>query len=159
MWTAWHSPSSLTQLETHQIPYTDSVGVLDTPRDITTVRPVVGNSRTGGGLITTEANSVLFTGFGFVLGSSTVQQVQIRLTVGRVSRIQDRLIQLYYITPQGTNLADPAAGDEHVYTHDAVLGIAYDSADFGCVIDLAAHRHYPSSNNIVIRSVHMRLML
>ena len=159
MWTAWHSPSSVTQLETHQIPYTDSVGVLDNPRDITTVRPVVGNSRTGGGLITTEANSVLFNSFGFVLGSAVVQQVQIRLTVGRVSRIQDRVVQLYYITPQGANLADLAAGDEHVYTHAAVPGIAYDSVDFGCVIDLAAHRHYPSSNNIVIRSVHMRLLV
>jgi hypothetical protein len=135
------------------------VGALDTPRDIITIKPVVGNSRTGGGLITTEANSVLFKHFGFVLGSAVVQQVQIRLTVARVSRIQDRVVQLYYITPQGTNLADLAAGDEHVYTHDAVLGIAYDSVDFGCVIDLAPHLHYPSSNNIVIHSVHMRLML
>ncbi len=159
MWTAWHSPLSLTQLETNQISYTDGSGILDTPRDITTIKPVVGNSVTGGGLITTEANSVLFKSFAFAVGSATVQQVQIRLTVSRVSRIQDRVIQLHYITPQGTNLADLAAGDEHVYTHAAVPGIDYNSTDFGCVIDLAPHLHYPSANNIVIRSVHMRLML
>lgn len=157
MWTTWHSPLSLTQLETNQINYTDGAGALDRTQDITTIKPVVGNSRTGGGLITTESNSVLFSQFGFQVNSASVQQVEIRLSVARLSRIQDKLIQLYYVTPQGDNLADLTAEDIHVYNTLALPNIDYTSVAFGCVIDLAPHKHYPSSNNIVIRSVSMRL--
>lgn len=159
MWTAWHSPSTLTQLETDSISYTDGFGALDNPQQLTSLAPVVGNSRTGGGLITTEVNSVLYKGFAFAIGSATVQQVEIRLQVSRLSRIQDRTIQLYYNVAQGENLADLSAEDSHVYNTAAPSGIDYNSMDFGCVIDLAPHRYYPSNNTIVIRDVSMRLLL
>ena len=81
------------------------------------------------------------------------------LTVTRLSRIQDRTVQLYYNAPIGANLADLTAGDVHVYTASAVPGVDYSSVNFGCVIDLGPHQSYPSNNTIVIRSVAIRLDL
>lgn len=159
MWTHWHSPSAVTQLETDQIPYTDGFGALDNPQLLTSVSPVVGNSRTGGVIVTTQPNSVLYSGFGFGIGSVVPQQAEIRLLVSRLSRIQDKTIQLYYLGTQGENLADLLAEDSHVYNTVAPSAIDYNSSSFGCVIDLAPHRYYPSNNTIVIRDVSVRLLL
>lgn len=159
MYTAWHTPQSLTQLETDQVNYSDGAGVLDDPQLVHTVRPVVGNAQSNGTLVTQEANSLLFKQFGFAVNSAAVTQVQIRLTVARLSRIQDRTIQLYSNGLVGENLADVAAGDVHVYTAPAPLGVDYNTPDFGCVIDLAPHRLIPSNNSIIIRDVSMRLLL
>lgn len=159
MWTTWHFPNQLTQLETSQIDYTDNVGILDNPRDITTIKPVTGNATSNGSLVLAEANSVVFKDYGFDIGSSTVAGVEIELNVARLSRIQDRTIQLYMNEPIGANLADVAAADIHVYASPALTGIDYASANFGCVIDLAPHKLIPSSNTIIIRSVGIRLNL
>jgi hypothetical protein len=159
MWTAWHFPQQLNQLETTQIDYTDNVGVLDNPLDITTVRSVVGNATSGGSLVLTEANSVVFKDYNFDIGSRTVVGVEIELTVSRLSRIQDRTIQLYWNEPIGDNLADLTAADVHVYASPAIPSIDYASANFGCVVDLGPHRSYPSNNTIVIRKVGIRLDL
>lgn len=159
MWTTWHYPTQLTQLETSQIDYTDGVGILDNPRDITSVKPVVGNATSNGSLVLAEANSIVFKDYGFTIDSSLVTHVEIQLNVARLSRIQDRTIQLYMNEPIGANLADLTAADIHVYTVPAIAGIDYTSAQFGCVIDLAPHRFIPSSNTITIRSVGIRLQL
>jgi hypothetical protein len=159
MWTTWHFPRQLAQLETTQIDYTDNVGVLDNPLDITTVRSVVGNATSGGSLVLTEANSVVFKDYNFNIGSRTVAGIEIELSVSRLSRIQDRTIQLYWNEPIGDNLADLTAADVHVYTSPAIPSIDYASANFGCVVDLGPHRSYPSKNTIVIRTVGIRLDL
>jgi hypothetical protein len=159
MWTTWHFPNQLAQLETLQIDYTDNVGILDNPRDITTVKPVTGNASSNGTLVLAEANSVVFKDYGFDIGSSTVANIEIQLNVARLSRIQDRTIQLYMNEPIGANLADLTAGDVHVYASTALSGINYNSANFGCVVDLAPHKLIPSSNTIIIRSVGIRLDL
>ena len=159
MYTTWHYPRQLNQLETTQIDYTDGSGILDTPRDITTVKPVVGNATSNGSLVLAEANSVVFRDYGFDIGSSTVAGVEIQLSVARLSRIQDRTIQLYWNEPIGANLADVTAGDVHVYSSPHIAGVDYASVNFGCVIDLAPHRLIPSNNSIIIRTVGIRLDL
>jgi hypothetical protein len=159
MWTNWHFPNQLNQLETTQIDYTDGSGILDHPRDIVTVKPVVGNATSNGSLVLKEANSVVFKSYGFAVDSSLVTSVEIQLSVARVSRIQDRAIQLYMNEPIGENLADVTAGDIHVYTSPAIVGVDYNSVNFGCVIDLAPHRLIPSNNSIIIRTVGIRLLL
>jgi hypothetical protein len=159
MWTNWHFPRQLTQLETTQIDYTDNVGLLDNPRDITSIEPVVGNATSGGALVITEANSVVFKDYGFNIGASTVTAVEIELTVSRLSRIQDRVVQLYWNEPIGENLADLTAADVHVYASPAIPSVDYNSAQFGCVVDLGPHRSYPSNNTIIIRTVAIRLDL
>jgi hypothetical protein len=159
MWTNWHYPNQLNQLETTQIDYTDGSGILDHPRDIVTVRPVVGNATSNGSLVLKEANSVVFKDYGFAVDSATVTHVEIQLSVARVSRIQDRAIQLYWNEPIGDNLADLTAADIHVYATQAIPGVDYTSAQFGCVIDLAPHKFIPSNNSIIIRTVGIRLQL
>ena len=159
MYTNWHFPRELSQLDTDQVAYTDGQGLLDTPQDIITTTSVRGIAAAGGGLLTREANSIIFRNYGFVVGTSTVQAVEIQLTVTRLSRIQDRTVQLYWNAPIGANLADLTAGDVHVYTSPAVPGVDYSSVNFGCVIDLGPHQSYPSNNTIVIRSVGIRLDL
>jgi hypothetical protein len=166
MWTPWHFSRQLRQLTTDQISYTDSVGPLDTPKDITSVGSVRGNAAAHGGLITVEANSLVFRDYGFVLGADIVVGIEIQLSVTRLSRIQDRLIQLYTGSEAvGANLADDTAGDVQVYggvlARWQVDGIVldYTSPQFGCVIDLGPHQRYPSNNTITIHSVAMRLDL
>jgi hypothetical protein len=159
MWTPWHFPRDVAQLETNQVAYTDGVGVLDTPQDIITTTSVRGNAAAHGGLLTREANSLVFRNYGFALGAGTVQAVEIQLSVTRLSRIQDRTVQLYWNEPIGANLADLAAGDVHVYASPALVGVDYAHPNFGCVIDLGPHQSYPSNNTIVIHSVAMRLDL
>ena len=159
MLTPWHFPRNLSQLATDQVAYTDGVGALDTPQDIITVTSVRGNAAAHGGLLTREANSLVFRNYGFSIGASTVQAIEIQLSVTRLSRIQDRVVQLYYNAAIGANLADLTAGDVHVYTASATPGVDYSSVNFGCVVDLGPHQSYPSNNTIVIRSVAMRLDL
>ena len=159
MLTTWHFPRAVSQLDTNQVAYTDGVGALDTPQDIITVTSVRGNAAASGGLLTREANSLVFRNYGFSIGASTVQAIEIQLSVTRLSRIQDRTVQLYYNAPTGANLADLTAGDVHVYTASAIPGVDYASVNFGCVVDLGPHQSYPSNNSIVIRSVAMRLDL
>lgn len=166
MWTSWHFSRQLNQLTQDQVAYTDGVGVLDTPQDITSVGSVRGNAAAHGGLITVEANSLVFRDYGFELGAGTVVGIEIQLSVTRLSRIQDRLIQLYTGSEAvGANLADDTAGDVQVYggalARWQVDGIVldYTSPQFGCVIDLGPHQRYPSNNTITIHSVAMRLDL
>lgn len=159
MWTNWHFPRELSQLDTNQVAYTDAVGLLDTPQDIITTTSVRGIAAASGGLLTREANSIIFRNYGFTLGTGTVQAVEIQLSVTRLSRIQDRVVQLYYNAATGANLADLTAGDVHVYASPALVGVDYAHPNFGCVIDLGPHQSYPSNNTIVIRSVGIRLDL
>jgi hypothetical protein len=165
MWTPWHFPRDVSQLETNQVAYTDGVGVLDTPQDIITTTSVRGNAAAHGGLLTREANSLVFRNYGFALGAGTVQAVEIQLSVTRLSRIQDRTVQLYWNEPIGANLANDTAGDVQVYGGDlarwqiSTMVVDYTSPQFGCVIDLGPHQRYPSNNSIVIHSVAMRLDL
>jgi hypothetical protein len=159
MWTTWHFPQQLAQLNTDQVSYTDGQGQLDTPQDITTTTSVRGIAAAGGGLLTREANSIVFQDYRFDTGVSTVVGIEIELRVTRLSRIQDRTIQLYTGTAIGANLADLTAGDVHVYASPAVPGVDYAHPNFGCVIDLGPHQSYPSNNTIVIRSVGIRLDL
>ena len=165
MYTAWHTAGELAQLETDSVAYTDNDGALDRVTDITTVLPLQGNAMSNGVLITREANSLVFSRFGFAIGTATVVGIEIALHVARLSRIQDRTVQLYMAQPTGANLANVAAEDVAVYggdlaTWDIVNTVMdYASTAFGCVIDLAPHRLYPSRNTATIRSVAMRLQL
>ena len=165
MWTPWHYPQQISQLTQDQVAYTDGVGPLDTPRDITSVGSVRGNAAAHGGLITVEANSLVFRDYGFVLGADIVVGIEIQLSVTRLSRIQDRVIQLYTGSAVGANLADLTAGDVQTYGGDLAKWqventvLDYASPLFGCVIDLGPHQRYPSNTTITIHSVAMRLDL
>lgn len=165
MWTSWRSPTEITEQPQGQISYTDGLGPLDSPRDLTTVRPLTGVTSTGTGrLLTVEANSLLFTAFGFDTGTYTVQGIEVQLVTQRLARIQDRVVQLHYQQLVGNNLADLAAEDlQHYGSADNLWGLdqalPWNSSQFGVVIDLQPHTSIPSNNTALIFSVSMRLNL
>jgi len=164
MWTSWRSATIVTQTEQNQIAYTDGSGPLDSPRDLTTVQPLRGIHTGTGQLLTNEANSLLFSGFGFVVGSDTVQGIEVMLTTQRLARIQDRVIQLHYQQLVGSNRANLSAEDLQLYgSADDLWGLdqalPWDHSQFGVVVDLQPHISIPSNNTALIFAVAMRLNL
>ncbi len=161
MWTNWHTARIIERLENSQIDWTDYSGELDQTRDIISVAPLRATSLSTGALTRQEANSLVFRNFGFDPDLSVVG-IELRLIVDRVARIQDRTIQLYYEGALGHNLADPLSENEQVYGGD-LWGLseplAWDSDQFGVIVDLQPHQGYPSSNPVVIRRVELRLNL
>jgi hypothetical protein len=158
MWTNWHAARIVERLETSQIDWTDYSGLLNQTRDIISVAPLRSTSTSTGAMTRQEANSLVFRDFGFT--AVNVQAVELRLSVDRLARIQDRTIQLYYQGAQGRNLANPLSENQQVYGGDLwglTEPLIWTSADFGVIIDLQPHQTYPSSNPVVIRSVELRL--
>jgi hypothetical protein len=164
MWTSWHSATQITQLEQDQIAYTDGAGPLDNPRDLTTVQPLRGIHTGTGRLLTSEANALLFSGFGFDTESYTVQGIEVQLNTQRLARIQDRTIQLHYQQAQGVNRANLLAEDvQHYGSADDLWGLdqalPWSMPQFGVVVDLQPHVSIPSNNTVLIYSVSLRLNL
>ena len=164
MWTAWRAARSITQLEQNQIAYTDGQGLLDRTTDVITVDYLSGNQTSRGQLVTVEANSLLFSDFGFSIGSATVSGIALWLETQRLSRIQDRVIQLYAGGAVGLNRANYSAEDSQLYGGESDLwGLIdlpnFDDPAFGVIIDLQPHRVMPSANPAIIRRVSMRLWL
>jgi hypothetical protein len=164
MWTSWRSATQITEQPQGQISYTDGAGPLDNPRDLTTVKPLTGIHTGTGQLLTSEANSLLFSGFGFDTGSYTVQGIEVQLTTQRLARIQDRTIQLYYQQLRGSNRANLSAEDLQLYGSSQDLwgldqALPWSNPQFGVVVDLQPHVSIPSNNTALIYSVSMRLNL
>lgn len=161
MWTNWHAARIVERLESDQVDWTDYAGQLDVARDIITVLPLRATSTSTGALTRQEGNSLVFRNFGFDPGL-TVMGIELRLTVDRVARIQDRTVQLYYQGSQGRNLANPLSENEQVYGGD-LWGLSeplpWDDQGFGVIIDLQPHESYPSSNPVIIRRVELRLRI
>lgn len=162
MWTTWRTASRVEEINQGQISYTDGSGPLDATTNIITVRPARGNYSTRG-LVTEEPNGLIFSNFGFDVSGSVIG-VELRLETQRLSRIQDRTIQLHYNGLLGQNQARDLAEDSQVYgSADSLWGIEsfdqWSSADFGVVIDLQPNIYIPSNNPVIIRSVSLRLNL
>lgn len=161
MWTNWHAARNIERLESTQIDWTDYSGQLDTPRGIISVAPLRATSTSTGALTRQEANSLLFRNWGFNAGFN-VLGIELRLTVDRLARIQDKVIQLYMGQAQGRNLANIATENQQVYGGGGDLwgltqALDWHDENFGVIIDLQPHQQYPSSNPAVIRSVELRL--
>lgn len=116
--------------------------------------PVTGVATARGALVTRESDGLLFSGFGF---TGTVTGLELHLTVSRLARIQDRVIQFYNAgSTLGANLADLAAEDTHIYRLDGAFDIG---SDFGVIVDVGPHTQYPSANTVYIRSVAVRFIV
>jgi hypothetical protein len=84
------------------------------------------------------------------------------LTVDRFSRIQDHNIRLWQNSQIiGRNLADPLAENQWVYGGALSLWrvdtLQVDNENFGVLIDLSAHKQYPSRDIINIKEVKIRV--
>lgn len=119
--------------------------------DLVTFESVYGVAVSQGGLRTVESTALVFTGFPI---TGTVYNLRLELSVNRLARIQDRVIQLWIDSkPWGSNLANLAAENRSIYSWNN-LNLQW-RTDYGVIIDLQPHTQYPSSNTVQIRSVRL----
>lgn len=120
--------------------------------NLTSERPIVGTATSSGALITDESTALVFTGFDI---QGTVTGIELRLSVSRLARTQDKTIRLWWDSaPQAENLADPRAADVWIYRWDNINTVW--TENHGVVIDLQPHPTIPSANTVHIRSVELR---
>jgi hypothetical protein len=146
-WTNWVGASSITKFED------DSV-VMDTARLIS-LEPIYGVPLANGGMNQYGSEALLFKNF---LSSGIATQVQARIEVDRVGRIQDKVIQLHDGNKLvGKNAANPLAGNVHVYEWP---GTSYNiTSNFGIVVDFQPNVSTPSRERLIIRSVSLRFFI
>ncbi len=162
-WTKWLLPRTVERLENTQIDFSDGAGELDRTVDLVSVNPVygVGTSANDQAVNVYGSNSLLFRDFGFEGG--TVLGIQVETDIIRLSRVRDRVVQLWAGQLVGENRA--SADYDRVQTYGnsgdtwGVLGVDFANPGFGVVIDLQPHPQYPSSTTVVIKTVRVRFFV
>lgn len=159
-WTKWLLPRSVERLETDQIDFTDGDSVLNRTTDLVSVLPVygIGTSASDTAVNVYGSNSLLFRDFGFSGG--TVGGIELETNVVRLSRVRDRVVQLWNGALAGVNRA--SENYDQIQRYGSIsdtwgtTGIDFTNSGFGVVVDLQPHPQYPSSTTIIIRSVRIR---
>jgi hypothetical protein len=120
--------------------------------NLTSINPVVGVATSRKGLILKGSSALLFTGFPL---SGNIQTLELKLHVSRLSRVQDKTIQIWHNgSIINENVANLEANDIQTYVWNN-LNIEWNE-NSGVVIDLQPHTQYPSANTVYIRSVDLR---
>ena len=160
MWTKWYSPKIVEQQASDEILYQGSL-TSDGSAVFSTVDAVSGVATSLGGLVQEGARRLVFRDFG-IAAQGVTQGVELMLRIDRFSRIQDHNIRLWQNSQIiGRNLADPLAEDRWVYGGALSLWrvdtLQVDNEHFGVLIDLSAHKQYPSRDIINIKEVKIRV--
>lgn len=156
-----YTPRIVEPIVSQEVEFTDGVAPLDQVSNIVTAEPILAVATSSSrSLLATGSQSLIFRDFGIAEG--TVVGIELLLSVSRLARIQDRVVQLCVnAVPQGRNVAVPTAEDLHVYGAATDLwdveGIDFTDPQFGVIIDLQPHAQYPSSNTVYLRSVVLRV--
>jgi hypothetical protein len=156
-----YSARTVTQIDSPEILFTDGRGPLDQVSNISTLQPVYAVATSRGPLATRGSQSLLFSNFG-ITDTATVLGIELELSVSRLARIQDNVIQLWYRgSAQGQNKANLAAEDLQLYGGATDLwgtkNISVTDPSFAVMIDLQPHTQYPSSNTVYLRSLSIRI--
>jgi hypothetical protein len=143
-WTTWLKARNVTLFEN------DSVAM--DPNRLISLTPIHSVALSSGRMQQYGSTALLFKDFG-VNGVATAVEASIR--VDRLSRIQDKTIQLYTGSGLvGKNLADLSADNQHTYSW---VNISYSiNSEFGVVIDYQPNTAIPSREILIIRSVLLR---
>jgi hypothetical protein len=156
-----YSPSNIQELDSDAIGFTDGQGPLDNPSNINTLGSVVAVATSRGGLRVLGSRTLVYTGFN--IGSiGTVTGIELELSVTRLSRVQDKIVQLWYQgAPIGLNRANLAANDIQRYGANDDLWdvdtVDFSHPSFGVAINLQPHTQYPSNNLIYLRELKLIL--
>jgi hypothetical protein len=143
-WTSWRKARTVIQFEN------DSV-VVDTDQLIS-LTPIHSVALSSGRMQQYGSTALLFKDFDV---SGVVTAVEASIHVERLSRIQDKTIQLYTGGQLvGRNLADLTADNQQVYSW-VNLNYTADS-EFGIVVDYQPNSQIPSREILIIRSVLLR---
>lgn len=171
---------SVTQLASAETPFDLSSSPLDHMDSLITVVAIFGTAVNSGQILARGSQTLVFSDWR--IQPSTVVGVELMLTVSRLARVQDRVIQfhtepLHWLNDSvlwdredmtfaatavhSRNLADLAAADHHVYGGPQNLWgtdtHAWTDPTLALHIDLQPHSQYPSSQLAHIRHVQLRL--
>ena len=156
-----YSPKTIQELASDAVGFTDGQGPLDNPLNVNSQGSVVAVATSRGGLRVLGSRTLVYTGFN--IGSTgTVTGIELELSVTRLSRIQDKIVQLWYQgAPIGLNRANLAADDVQRYGASDDLWdidtVDFSDPSFGVVVNLQPHTQYPSNNLIYLRELKLIL--
>jgi hypothetical protein len=160
-WTNWKTPATIAQDTDEGIDFTDGDSVLDQTTDLQSTALLYASAQDYNDKVNTYGSKgLIYTNFSFAAG--VVDRVELRIEAQRYSRIQDDRVQLLALGTSGTDVSDLST--ENIKTYSGLLGAYWgmediDVADisFGALIDFAPRNDMPSSNNLIVRSVKMRV--
>ena len=156
-----YSPKTIQELASDAVGFTDGQGPLDNTSNINSQTSVLAVATSYGQLRSIGSRTLVFTNFN-VGSTGTVTGIELELTVTRLSRIQDSIVQLWYQgAPIGLNRANLAAADIQRYGSNTDLWdigtVDFSDPSFGVVINLQPHTQYPSNNLIYLRELKLIL--
>lgn len=160
-WTNWKNPATIAQDTDEGIDFTDGDSVLDQTTDLQSTALLYASAQDYNDIVNTYGSKgLIYTNFAFSAG--VVDRVELRIEAQRYSRIQDDRVQLLALGAGGTDVSDLST--ENIKTYSGLLGAYWgmegiDVADisFGALIDFAPRNDMPSSNNLIVRKVQMRV--
>lgn len=162
-WTKWKTPRQVKLWTDTGVEFSDGDAILDTPDNLSSVGLLYAVSQNYNSTVNTYGSrGLIFADFGF--DSGTINAVEVEISAQRMSRIVDTRVQLYDNRAIGKNVADTTMDNVKVYSGDlgAFWGIeTVDPAsnNFGVLVDFAPRSDMPSSNQLIVRSVRIRLDL
>jgi hypothetical protein len=160
-WSKWKTPATIAQDTDEGIDFTDGDGVLDQTTDLQSIALLYASAQDYNDRVNTYGSKgLIYTNFGFDAG--VVDRVELLVEAQRYSRIQDDRVQLRVLGNGGTDVSDLST--ENVKTYSGLLGAYWGMEDvdvagmsFGALIDFAPRNDMPSSNNLIVRKVQMRV--
>lgn len=134
---------------------------MDSVENLKSVAQLYGAAQNYNDTVNTYGSKgLIYTAFAFDAGAVTA--VEVRIEAQRYARIVDSRVQLYLNGTLGTNVADDST--ENIKTYNGQLGaywgmesVDVSLATFGVLVDFAPRNDMPSSNNLLVRSVRMRV--
>ena len=160
-WTNWKTPATIAQDTDEGIDFTDGDSILDQTTDLQSTALLYASAQDYNDKVNTYGSKgLIYTNFSFAAG--VVDRVELRIEAQRYSRIQDDRVQLLALGTSGTDVSDLST--ENIKTYSGLLGAYWgmediDVADisFGALIDFTPRNDMPSSNNLIVRKVQMRV--
>ena len=160
-WSNWNTPANIAHDTDNGINFTDGDSVLDRTTDLQSTAPLFGSAQDYNDRVNTYGTKgLIYTAFGFPAG--VVDSVQLRIEAQRYARIHDARVQLFTTGAVGTDVSDLSAENDKTYS--GLLGaywgmenIDVSDISFGALIDFAPRNDMPSSNNLIVRRVRMRV--
>jgi len=160
-WSNWKTPATIAQDTDEGIDFTDGDSVLDQTTDLQSTALLYASAQDYNDRVNTYGSKgLIYTNFAFTAGS--VDRVELRIEAQRYARIQDDRVQLLIAGTSGTDVSDLST--ENIKTYSGLLGAYWGMEDvdvsgmsFGALVDFAPRNDMPSSNNLIVRKVQMRV--
>jgi hypothetical protein len=160
-WSNWKTPATIAQDTDEGIDFTDGDSVLDQTTDLQSTALLYASAQDYNDRVNTYGSKgLIYTNFAFTAG--VVDKVELRIEAQRYARIQDDRVQLVITGASGTDVSNLII--ENIKTYSGLVGAYWGMKDFdvsdvsfGALVDFAPRNDMPSSNNLIVRRVQMRV--